>query len=253
MEELYNLGPHRGNVAFEIGNPDLERELSNGFDFGVRHSSKRVRFEANGFYYHISDFIFLAPTGGVEDGLTVAQYDQGTTRYAGTEARFDTAYIRRFGSTWGSITSMPNSHRATLLCRVFRRCVDASDGVEIQGTVTESGNGDGQSSGSSLLGRVTDGRLRSVQPLRVVPARATTCGACHLVQLFQRWRYALPEPSLVYQGFRAGDGPRAAGDIHTAVFLIRVYLRFLRLNPGTAGWRRTYAKMRFASPSYPRI
>ena len=91
LEELYNLGPHRGNVAFEIGNPDLERELSNGFDFGVRHSSKRVRFEANGFYYHISDFIFLAPTGGVEDGLTVAQYDQGTTRYAGTEARFDTA------------------------------------------------------------------------------------------------------------------------------------------------------------------
>ena len=91
LEELYNLGPHRGNVAFEIGNPDLERELSNGFDFGVRHSSKRVRFEANGFYYHISDFIFLAPTGDVEDGLTVAQYDQGTTRYAGTEARFDTA------------------------------------------------------------------------------------------------------------------------------------------------------------------
>ena len=59
LEELYNLGPHRGNLAFEIGNPDLERELSDGFDFGVRHSSKRVRFEANGFYYHIRDFIFL--------------------------------------------------------------------------------------------------------------------------------------------------------------------------------------------------
>ena len=91
LEELYNLGPHRGNLAFEIGNPDLERELGNGVDFGIRHSSKRVRFEANGFYYRIQDFIFLAPTGGVEDGLTVAEYDQSTTRYAGTEARFDTA------------------------------------------------------------------------------------------------------------------------------------------------------------------
>jgi iron complex outermembrane receptor protein len=91
LEELYNLGPHPGNLAFEIGNPDLKRELGNGFDFGIRHSSKRVRFEANGFYYHIKDFIFLAPTGDVEDGLTVAEYDQGTTRYAGTEARLDAA------------------------------------------------------------------------------------------------------------------------------------------------------------------
>jgi iron complex outermembrane recepter protein len=91
LEELYNLGPHRGNLAFEIGNADLERELGNGIDFGIRHSSKRVRFEANGFYYNIKDFIFLAPTGDVEDGLTVAEYDQGTTRYAGTEARLDAA------------------------------------------------------------------------------------------------------------------------------------------------------------------
>ena len=91
LEELYNNGPHPGNLAFEIGNPNLNRELGNGFDFGVRHSSKRARFEANGFYYHIKDFIFLAPTGEVEDGLTVAQYVQGTTRYAGAEARFDAA------------------------------------------------------------------------------------------------------------------------------------------------------------------
>jgi iron complex outermembrane recepter protein len=91
LEELYNNGPHPGNLAFEIGNPNLNRELGDGFDFGIRHSSKRVRFEANGFYYHIKDFIFLAPTGEIEDGLTVAEYVQGTTRYAGTEARFDTA------------------------------------------------------------------------------------------------------------------------------------------------------------------
>ena len=91
LDELYNFGPHPGNLAFEIGNPDLERELGNGVDFGIRHNSKRVRFEANGFYYHIDNFIFLAPTGDVEDGLTVAEYDQGTTRYVGTEARLDTA------------------------------------------------------------------------------------------------------------------------------------------------------------------
>ena len=90
LDELYNFGPHPGNLAFEIGDPNLVRERGNGLDFGVRHSSKRLRFEANGFYYHIKDFVFLAPTGDVEDGLIVANYDQDVTRYAGTEARFDT-------------------------------------------------------------------------------------------------------------------------------------------------------------------
>lgn len=89
LEELYNLGPHRGNLAFEIGDPNLKRELGDGIDFGIRHSSKRLRFEANGFYYHIRDFVFLAPTGDVEDGLAVAEYRQGATRYTGTEARLD--------------------------------------------------------------------------------------------------------------------------------------------------------------------
>ena len=89
LEELYNFGPHPGNLAFEIGDPNLVRERGDGIDFGVRHSSKRLRFEANGFYYHIKDFVFLAPTGDVEDGLIVANYDQGVTRYTGTEARLD--------------------------------------------------------------------------------------------------------------------------------------------------------------------
>ncbi len=91
LEELYNLGPHPGNLAFEIGDPNLNRELGNGFDFGLRHSSKRVRFEANGFYYHINNFIFLAPTGNIVDDLIEAEYLNGTTRYAGGEARIDAA------------------------------------------------------------------------------------------------------------------------------------------------------------------
>src|SRR5687767_7992704 len=90
LEELYNFGPHPGNLAFEIGDPNLVRERGDGLDFGVRHSSRRLRFEANGFYYHTKDFVFLAPMGDVEDGLIVANYDQGVTRYAGTEARFET-------------------------------------------------------------------------------------------------------------------------------------------------------------------
>lgn len=91
LEELYNNGPHPGNLAFEIGDPNLRRELGNGLDFGVRHSSKGLRFEANGFYYRIDDFIFLAPTGAIVDDLFESEYLQSQTRYAGLEAKMDVA------------------------------------------------------------------------------------------------------------------------------------------------------------------
>lgn len=91
LEELYNNGPHPGNLAFEIGDPNLKRELGDGLDFGLRHSSKRLRFEGNGFYYHIRDFVFLAPTGAIVDDLFEAEYRQGTTRYTGMEAKLDVA------------------------------------------------------------------------------------------------------------------------------------------------------------------
>ena len=89
LEELYNLGPHPGNNAFEVGDPNLKRERGDGIDLSLRHSSKRLRAELNYFYYHIKDFIFLAPTGAEEDGLIVALNTQGTSRYTGTEARLD--------------------------------------------------------------------------------------------------------------------------------------------------------------------
>lgn len=91
LEELYNNGPHPGNLAFEIGDPNLVSETGNSFDFGLRHSSKRVRFEANGFFYHIKDFVFLAPTGTFDpdSGLVIAEYLQGASRYFGDEVRLD--------------------------------------------------------------------------------------------------------------------------------------------------------------------
>ena len=89
LDELYNEGPHPGNATFEIGNLDLTRELGNGLDFGLRHSSKRIRAEVNGFFYHINNFVFLAPTGNIQDGLIEAVYSQGVSRFTGFEGRLD--------------------------------------------------------------------------------------------------------------------------------------------------------------------
>lgn len=91
LEELYNNGPHNGNQTFEIGNPNLKRESGDGLEFGIRHSANRVRGEFNLFYYHIRDFIFLAPNGEVDEasGLRIANYAQGKSRFAGSEAQLD--------------------------------------------------------------------------------------------------------------------------------------------------------------------
>ena len=91
LEELYNNGPHPGNQAFEIGNENLERERSNGLDLSVRHQNSRLRGEANFFYYDISDFVFLNPTGDVQDDLNVYNYAQADSRFVGTELALDVA------------------------------------------------------------------------------------------------------------------------------------------------------------------
>jgi iron complex outermembrane receptor protein len=89
LEELYNFGPHMGNLTFEIGDPDLERERSNGLDFSLRQEGERVRGEVNFFYYDFSNFVFLAPTGEVVDGLTEAEYHQDDARFLGAEMKVD--------------------------------------------------------------------------------------------------------------------------------------------------------------------
>lgn len=89
LEELYNNGPHAGNQTFEIGDQTLSREVSDGIDLSLRHSSNRLRTEVNYFYYKIRDFIYLAPTGNLREGLIEANYAQGDRRFTGAELHFD--------------------------------------------------------------------------------------------------------------------------------------------------------------------
>jgi iron complex outermembrane receptor protein len=91
LEELYNNGPHPGNLAFEIGDEGLQRERSNGIDLSLRHHGARVRAEANLFRYGISDFVFLSPTGAVEEDLNVFVYTQDDATFTGAEATLNLA------------------------------------------------------------------------------------------------------------------------------------------------------------------
>jgi iron complex outermembrane receptor protein len=61
LEELFYFGPHPGNFAFEIGNPDLEAEHAFGLDLSLRWRGARASGEITYFRNDISDFVFTAP------------------------------------------------------------------------------------------------------------------------------------------------------------------------------------------------
>lgn len=89
LEELYNFGPHAGNMAFEIGNPDLEIERTLGIDLSLRRRADRLSGEVNVFAYKVRDFVFLDFTGETVDGLREAEYAQGDSRFVGAELSGD--------------------------------------------------------------------------------------------------------------------------------------------------------------------
>jgi iron complex outermembrane receptor protein len=91
LEELYFNGPHAGSGLFEVGNSLLKRERSLGLDLSLRQQSRRVRGELNYFNYRLSDFIYYAPTGRIENGLPEAEVFQAGSRYTGMEARIGAA------------------------------------------------------------------------------------------------------------------------------------------------------------------
>jgi len=61
LEELFFFGPHPGNFAFEIGNPNLDPEHAFGFDLALRWRTTRVSGEVTYFRNDIAGYLFRAP------------------------------------------------------------------------------------------------------------------------------------------------------------------------------------------------
>jgi iron complex outermembrane recepter protein len=89
LEELYNNGPHPGNFAFEIGNPDLGSEVGLGFDVSLRWRKARFVGELTAFRNTIDAFVFPLFTGEVEDNLPVITYVAADSTLQGFEAHVD--------------------------------------------------------------------------------------------------------------------------------------------------------------------
>lgn len=85
-EELYAAGPHIATGAIEIGNNDLRRERGQRVELGMHAHSDRMEISAAVYHTRFTDFIYLADTGAIEDGMPIRLWTQHDATFTGAEA-----------------------------------------------------------------------------------------------------------------------------------------------------------------------
>jgi iron complex outermembrane recepter protein len=65
--ELFANGPHLATGQYEVGDPDLDLETSNGIDTQIRWKSGSHSFSAGVFYTRFNNFLSLSDTGRTRD------------------------------------------------------------------------------------------------------------------------------------------------------------------------------------------
>jgi len=79
INELTSNGLNIGSNAVQLGNLNLKAEQGYQIDFAYVYDGKDVSVEADGFYNHISNFIFADRTDSVSQGYPVYQYVSSNT------------------------------------------------------------------------------------------------------------------------------------------------------------------------------
>jgi iron complex outermembrane receptor protein len=57
-DELYSGGPHDATVTFDVGDPNLHKEISRNIELSLQKDSGLLRWKANLFRNNVSDFIY---------------------------------------------------------------------------------------------------------------------------------------------------------------------------------------------------
>ncbi|MEL7729370.1 TonB-dependent receptor [Citromicrobium bathyomarinum] len=97
-EELFANGPHIGTQAFEIGDPDFEKESSWGLEATLKGQGEGYRFALSAYHNWFDNYIYDYQPGTFADGLPVFQYAQADARYYGLEGEFS-ARLAQVGGT----------------------------------------------------------------------------------------------------------------------------------------------------------
>ena len=88
-EELYFDGAHEATFQFEIGDPNLRKETSNGLDLSFHKRTGTVTGTASIYANRYKGYIFQDPTGDEEDGFPVFVFAQRDAKFNGAEGHAD--------------------------------------------------------------------------------------------------------------------------------------------------------------------
>jgi iron complex outermembrane receptor protein len=83
-EELYSGGPHDATLTFDVGDPNLKKEVSRNIELSMQKDSGLLRWKANLFRNNVSDFIYgqITDLGLDEDGNPGGEFRQRVFRQA---------------------------------------------------------------------------------------------------------------------------------------------------------------------------
>jgi iron complex outermembrane receptor protein len=85
LAELTSNGVHEGANRYEIGNAALKNEQNFQADLNIELRNRHFEFFVNGFYNHISNYIYTSPTGEILDDNAVFRYVQDDAALFGGE------------------------------------------------------------------------------------------------------------------------------------------------------------------------
>jgi iron complex outermembrane receptor protein len=89
LAELTANGVHHGALRYELGNPNLTTENNVELDLGLELNSEHISWAFSGFYNHINNFIFLAPTDSIVENVQLFEYAQTDANLYGFETTID--------------------------------------------------------------------------------------------------------------------------------------------------------------------
>ena len=113
-EELFANGAHAATRSYEIGDSTFRKELSNGLEAVLRGRGAGWRLEASAFFTRFRNYIYLAPTGDMDEGLPVFEYRQDGARFWGAELDAGVT-LARLDETRIELTGLIDFTRADIL------------------------------------------------------------------------------------------------------------------------------------------
>ena len=126
--ELYSFGEHHATHAFEIGNPNLDKETATGIEVILRKTIGKVTGQVSAFHTKFDDYIFTEARAHDEEEegeheLTKMEYVAVDAEFQGIEAEIDWLALENPGwsmllSAYGDVLRGKNKTENTHLPRI---------------------------------------------------------------------------------------------------------------------------------------